>query len=249
VGAARPCLFCKRPGRSNEHIWPIWAHALIGSDARGFSIAKATHDIRTKEIRVDKTVYRPQSRATDYVVRAVCKKCNNTWMSAIEEQAKPLLTPMILGNSVCYGGAELDALINWVVLKMFLIEQLDTAAFRHSDEQAHRFFLNRTVPDELQIYPFASDDREWACKLSMTNTGPSLQGDGACMSILGIGHVVFFMAQLPIWDGQPCPPLFINLLERRLLPKEDPFYWPGSRLEPGQINKMINGLRSAMFAA
>jgi len=59
-------------------------------------------------------------------VKAVCERCNNGWMSDIEQKAKPCATPLILGEE----GALLDpdaqwALARWAYLKVLVLERVD----------------------------------------------------------------------------------------------------------------------------
>jgi hypothetical protein len=48
----------------------------------------------------DKEHWWKSPTAFDFVAKTVCAKCNNGWMSNIEKEAKPSLTPMIEGEAI-----------------------------------------------------------------------------------------------------------------------------------------------------
>lgn len=85
---ARACVFCGVLKQSKEHVYPKWLRKLV-----------RTHD---KVITITETESGTQTRQTqvpfDVTVNTVCKTCNTGWMHQLEDQAKPVLEPMILGE-------------------------------------------------------------------------------------------------------------------------------------------------------
>jgi hypothetical protein len=78
------CLFCGAGGkRTKEHAWPRWmAEVLPGQGA-------FTHAVMAPK----RGPWR--SAGLDIQVRCVCARCNSTWMSKLEQSARPVLTKLI----------------------------------------------------------------------------------------------------------------------------------------------------------
>ena len=82
------CAFCDHEGKlSCEHIVSQWLGELFpGPITQQYVSADSPKTFR--------------SLAIDYKARVVCKKCNETWMSDIEnDHAKPVLTPLVTGQT------------------------------------------------------------------------------------------------------------------------------------------------------
>ena len=54
--------------------------------------------------------------------RIVCKTCNNGWMSKIEESAKPILEPIIQGDTLLLDKTMQFLLSRWLSLKVLVID-------------------------------------------------------------------------------------------------------------------------------
>jgi hypothetical protein len=85
----KECAFCDHTGKlSAEHISSDWMGKLFPGKitAKRFD----ENDAKEKEW---------QWNSLDFKTKVVCKRCNETWMSATENQhAKPVLTPLITGE-------------------------------------------------------------------------------------------------------------------------------------------------------
>ncbi|GEP52333.1 hypothetical protein FNO01nite_30050 [Flavobacterium noncentrifugens] len=72
-------------------------------------------------------------------VRNVCKKCNEGWMSEMEQKAQSMISEMIAGNSVTLAFDDCHTLANWVTMTMIMAEYIDT--FTQAIPVIHRHFL------------------------------------------------------------------------------------------------------------
>ena len=81
------CAFCDHGGKlTAEHITGQWMNDLfVGPSVSRFGTS--TSD--SKEFK---------SGELDFKAKVVCGTCNNTWMSDIETNVKPILAPMIAGE-------------------------------------------------------------------------------------------------------------------------------------------------------
>lgn len=83
----RRCAFCgSRKSLTKEHVLPQWLKPIVPFEGKT-GVEFATGERRTLPIS-------PSERTA----KAFCRSCNTGWMNDLEGAAKPLLTPMILGE-------------------------------------------------------------------------------------------------------------------------------------------------------
>ncbi len=88
--SARRCVFCgSKSNLTREHVLPEWL-TEIGLD-RGSSVHHSGP--------LNKVPRQWTSTPFRTTVKMVCATCNNGWLSALEGSAKPILTPLICGQS------------------------------------------------------------------------------------------------------------------------------------------------------
>lgn len=117
------CIFCGGAGISAEHIFPDW----LGKDFPNPPRAKRLDlSWRLEQHGSPGRIYERQGlkngMARNFRVRAVCKLCNNGWMSEIENQAKPLLNLLMHGNAWTIREYEQSILMTWLVLKAMVFD-------------------------------------------------------------------------------------------------------------------------------
>jgi hypothetical protein len=104
----RQCLFCTRTVDSAEHIWSDW-------------ILK---DLKLSEpIRIN-IAKRPGvwKEGPEIRVKCVCQRCNNGWMSDLENENKPHVGAMIHDEPTTLEPWQQKLLARWAVLKAIVIE-------------------------------------------------------------------------------------------------------------------------------
>jgi hypothetical protein len=102
----RKCIFCGGAPLSREHVVPEWFRKLVGiSEVRPGSV---THHTPGDATEIDFEAI-PVSRTA----RVVCERCNNGWMSQLEQQARIILTPLLQGQSGQLSEKDLDLLARW----------------------------------------------------------------------------------------------------------------------------------------
>jgi len=84
-------------------------------------------------------------------VKGVCKKCNETWMSQIEQDAMPILTPLLKGEQCELDNEKIESLLNWIALKTIVGELDDPRFATISDEERRAFFRDRTMPHNFRV--------------------------------------------------------------------------------------------------
>ena len=117
------CIFCgrtagqrepdgKRIKMTKEHAWPDWVGEIIPLKADShMTITSEAHDTG----RQNEQIKNHQGDLSQRKVRNICNICNNGWMSRLEQrEAKPILTPMILGHELTLGDREIKIIVKWI---------------------------------------------------------------------------------------------------------------------------------------
>lgn len=91
------CAWCGGRPLTREHLVPQWLTQVLGEtfpldDGYRFAYTHATEAGEGPLRSFDQS-------APTVVVRAVCEPCNGGWMSQLEEQAIPVVGPMVRGES------------------------------------------------------------------------------------------------------------------------------------------------------
>lgn len=155
----RFCIYCSGPGLSKEHVWPQWlAPYITNRSARGQYTAI--------DLQTHKTVS-STSRAGDvhsHSLRAVCKKCNNGWMSVLQQDAKPLVVAMIERKRVLLGEPEQKLLARFLTL-MAMTGQFFNREIALSPQSDRDFLrLNECPPPRWYIQIGTLESNEWSTR-------------------------------------------------------------------------------------
>ncbi|HTT96688.1 MAG TPA: hypothetical protein VMF58_01450 [Rhizomicrobium sp.] len=145
------CIFCGGGNLSKEHFWPSWAADLLPAGTGSYFEHYQAYTEKTKPIGDPKETQR-QGAVKTKKLRVVCVTCNNEWMSRLENEAEPILRPLILGNSITLNQSGQHLLAKWITLKVMVGEQNSPpdAVFSQSDREA--FKLNCTIPNGISIW-------------------------------------------------------------------------------------------------
>lgn len=102
------CLFCPNPVDSAEHLWSDW-------------ILKDLKPVEPIRVKFGKTmsewVDNPEVR-----IKCVCQKCNNGWMSDIENENKPHMLAMMNDRQVLLTPIQQKLLTRWAILKAMVLD-------------------------------------------------------------------------------------------------------------------------------
>jgi hypothetical protein len=152
----RKCIFCARGNLSKEHVWPAWAaehlpdavardetlQTVVGSDAQ------TQTDSRPGSLKHKK-------------LRVVCASCNSGWMSVIENDAKCVVMPMMLGQCLLLDESAQRLLARWIVLKIMVVDQSPPEAAVISPEERKAFMEQGAMPERLHIELASCGEAPW----------------------------------------------------------------------------------------
>ena len=211
-GMAKQCLFCPRTVDSAEHVWSDW----ILQDL------KPVHPIH---IRIGKTISKwvdkPEVR-----VKCVCQKCNNGWMSDIENENKPHMLAMMNGEPIVLESQQQKLLTRWAVLKATVIDGSSKRRipFYSESERVSMKPPLRAIPVGTFAWIGRLSVKAFHAGLTDTfggvdNVPKAFQG---CITIIVVGHLVIQVLTMHVL------PTFAT---RRLCPVYKPGAWDVNLLD------------------
>jgi hypothetical protein len=99
----RQCVFCGGPANSREHAWPDWVIALFRNQEEATIIAERDGEEPREWHGINVSVK----------VKRFCGGCNTGWMSDLENEARPLLLPLIRGERATLDNAQRIVVATW----------------------------------------------------------------------------------------------------------------------------------------
>lgn len=107
----RQCIFCANPANTLDHLWPDWILKSL----------KAAQPIRhTIGKKPPFYVNNPEVK-----IRAVCKQCNEGWMSQLEVLNKPLIGTLIHDISAPIDSGQQSNLAAWTIKTAMIVDAMN----------------------------------------------------------------------------------------------------------------------------
>jgi hypothetical protein len=197
----RKCTFCGGFKISKEHVFPDWLKELFPRDAD--TTHTATHFDWPKnfitKVPIEKRKYR-QGHVGAQKVRVVCERCNNGWLSALEEHTKPILLPLISGENCNLPLNSQTALATWAVKTSMTAEYLRPRDKGITQDERTWLMEYQVPPLNWFVWIATYDDETWQNLRIYQNRGrlddtPVSDASRAKYYIqsttFGIGHVLF----------------------------------------------------------
>lgn len=149
----RTCVFCKGTPLTKEHIFPDWLKSILDRESE----LKHSSDRLSVQFEHGKaflTPFRKQKSGNLMSTKLliVCKSCNSGWMSMLQQQTKPILTPLVLGESIILKTAEIDQRLKWIVMATMVAEFDDREYKRIPISQLRAFKLDPKIPEGWKIW-------------------------------------------------------------------------------------------------
>jgi hypothetical protein len=146
---SRRCIFCNVSGVTVEHVWPKWLRAFVPAMANHHHSMTGIWDqgqVATSNIRMWSGD--AQSRG----IKAVCRDCNNEWMSKLEELAKPILVPLLTGSLTILPADHQTLLATWATMHIMVAEHFAPERLAITDHDKHLFYLVRKPLPNWRIW-------------------------------------------------------------------------------------------------
>ena len=144
------CIFCDAYGLTKEHIWAAWLNPYLPKNV-------VNHKFFSETIFPGRSVHETKIRsgsAQSGRLRRVCLSCNTGWMSKVQEQTKPILLPLILGQTSSLHRKAQTTLSTWIAMSVMVAEFLDKTGTRVAISSKDRLFLknNLRAPSNMKIW-------------------------------------------------------------------------------------------------
>jgi hypothetical protein len=147
----RLCEFCGEEIATNappEHVMPKWLRKFT---AKGEMFENRPGTLRSISPESDVTatwgvVPQKPSKHPQITVDTVCADCNHDWMSDLEAQASPILTPMIEGKRVGLSVEQQLLLSRWIVKTAMTWGLLIPKRDRAFPPESYRWLKERNTP-------------------------------------------------------------------------------------------------------
>lgn len=137
-----PCGFCDAQRVTREHGWPQWIKRTVPAPPK-----RVVHVARGETLAPRRRV----GPSFDFVAKCACADCNNGWMANLEGEGKPILLPLIRGETRVLDGSEQVTLTRWALKTAMVLEfsHPKGLAIPPTDRQKLR---EGTLPEHAQVW-------------------------------------------------------------------------------------------------
>lgn len=141
IRAPRPgrrCIFCGQPANSKEHAWPAWLIAVLKK--------QSGQPVNISLEQDGQPWLRWHGPKGSIRVKAVCKSCNEGWMKALEDEAKPILEPLISDTPTTLSSRQQFILCHWVMKTAMIFDALRSPTAPHYQPVQTTFLFQMKGP-------------------------------------------------------------------------------------------------------
>lgn len=160
------CIFCgSKSKRSREHVLPDWLSNIIEKISIKTNRISSNYTINVGNGEpiinggFSESAY--NGNILSKKLFSVCESCNGQWMSRLQSQAKPILTPWILGNWEEPSKEEAEIIANWCGMTAIVIAMLYDNSSIVPKLVRRQYVRNNKIPNSWGVWVFrASGFRE-----------------------------------------------------------------------------------------
>jgi hypothetical protein len=141
------CMFCRLPNKmSSEHVWGEWVQDHVPRTANKHHFAEI-HIPRPGE-EEPAILYTRAGDPINSQVGGVCEDCNNRWMSALQEAAKPHLIPLFKGEKSVLTADAQKAIATWIAMATMTGERMAKNSAVTVPQLERDWLMNNRVPPD-----------------------------------------------------------------------------------------------------
>jgi DNA-directed RNA polymerase subunit M/transcription elongation factor TFIIS len=202
----RGCIFCGSTKKiSKEHLYPDWLKNYIPKPKR-----LDRYVVQVKTLKSFDAIGRPSysitkgkmdrpGTAISQTVRVVCEKCNNEWMSRLQEEARPILAPLVLGVWGEIEEPQREVLARWITMFAMVLDCSEPLHTAITQQQRSEFFrTNKPLPEWFMwigylktTYPTARSYHSIMNFTDSTKMVPEIKPSGTHITVGVLGNLVF----------------------------------------------------------
>lgn len=162
--AAGRCIFCDGFGMSKEHIWSDWiSESGLLPRAKEHQQFLMDLDMMTPDVVAlqPKMVPAKQGPLIQKKIRKVCRTCNNTWMGAIVDEARPAAAMLIRQKEFDVIPEIQRRLSSWIALATIMAEYTHEGSRSISNEDRMGIFISGELSENWRILIGRHDAADW----------------------------------------------------------------------------------------
>jgi hypothetical protein len=145
------CIFCDTYGAlTEEDPIPHWIDKVLKEFMTGPLIQHSRSVVDKGKVLSEYS--RKRQTMSVYKVPTVCQRCNGGWMSRLENQAKPILRPMILGHRSGLSSRHQEVIARWMMLKVLFFDLIESEDRTAASEDFHHFYENGMPPARFECW-------------------------------------------------------------------------------------------------
>lgn len=127
----KTCIFCARRANTDEDVIPKWIPRLLRK--------QEGERVPMRTTRFGQEPHDQLAGESIQKVGSVCGQCNNGWMSRLEDDVKPILTPMMLGNAITLTAQQQERITTWLTKCAMMYESMATGEVFYNELDRHHF--------------------------------------------------------------------------------------------------------------
>jgi hypothetical protein len=143
----RQCIFCENPADSREHYVPDW---ILQSINIKVEVARSVGDFPP--------VWFSNPRQ-NMKVRSVCEDCNLGWMTTLEQESKPIISPFLHGSDVAtpMDRTQQSVIARWAVKTAMVGETIappppKIGRYFYTRDECERLRLTSSLPRKTAVW-------------------------------------------------------------------------------------------------
>jgi hypothetical protein len=137
----RSCIFCSERASSKEDAWPKWLMQYFPSGG-SINVERGERALNTWHAE------KPRLE-----IRYVCAKCNNTWMSELENSVKPIILSIIENELDLIEYESQKKLSLWAVKNAMVYEYLYPKRYPfYTESERHSFHNEASMPENTNVW-------------------------------------------------------------------------------------------------
>jgi hypothetical protein len=152
LGIMRQCIYCGNHGKmTKEHFYGEWLKKIVSPGRSKRTVHIVSTETENGVVLGKGKLHRPGPPYASQL-RVVCEECNNGWLSKIQEIAKPLLIPLIRGDTSRMTADCLLPLAAYATMVTMTIQFADPQTLVHTSEQRLAFMNSKKPPNNWLIF-------------------------------------------------------------------------------------------------
>lgn len=150
------CIFCMSPNVTHEHVFSKWMHPYL--DTRALRANGIIQFYGRKGIET--VTFKFKGPLRHWQIKCVCggddQTCNNGWMRKLEEEAEPILAPLMQGQETRILEADQKLIATWAILKVMVVNHQMVHHLQHK-----QMMKKRVPPSGWGVWIGNYNRKEW----------------------------------------------------------------------------------------